>query len=79
MVNRFPIYREAALAISHHDPYPCGSTDFATEVGLPTLAELAFFALCLVARNDMIPRLHVGYPFTNAFNNSISINKSEVI
>lgn len=70
MVNGLSIYREPALHIIHHDTYACGTTDLTTEVGLSALAKLAFFAFCLVARNDMIPRLHISYSFTDTFHNS---------
>jgi hypothetical protein len=33
----------------------------------------------LVARDDVIPRLHVGHPFADALNDSVSINESKLV
>jgi hypothetical protein len=79
MVNGLSIYREPALHIIHHDTYACGTPDLTTEVGLSALAKLAFFAFCLVARNDMIPRLHISYSFTDTFHNSIKTSKRKIV
>jgi hypothetical protein len=79
MVNGLSIYREPALHIIHHDTYACGTTNLTTEVGLSALAKLAFFAFCLVTRNDMIPRLHLSYSFADTFHNSINANRKKFV
>jgi len=75
MVNGLSIYREPALEIIHHDTCPCGTTNLTAEVGFSALSKLAFLAFCLVTRNDMIPRLHISYSFTDTFNNSNAIRR----
>jgi hypothetical protein len=79
MVNGLSIYREPAFEIIHHDTCPCGAANLIAEVSLSALAKLALLAFCLVARNNMISRLHISYPFANTFNNSIDMSKRKLV
>ena len=78
VINGFPVNGEAALTVVHHDPNTSSGSNLAAEVSLAWFAELAFTALSLVTRDNMIPRLNLSYTFTNTLNNPAQ-NKSEYV
>ena len=71
MINGFPINREPALTVVHHDPNTSSGPNLAAEVSLAGFAELAFTALGLIARDNMVSRLNFSYTFTNTLNNPV--------
>lgn len=73
VIDRFPISGKTSLAVIHHNTDSSSCSYFSTKVRLPWLAEFALSALCLVAWNNMISRLHFCDTFTDTLHNSTSM------